>query len=303
MEFRNGNYILTNEELNIFERFFQYGNYEKAKYIFVGIEEGLCRNGYKAAIESRLLLASKYKNEIEYFNKNEGIKAGWYVNNSELLPRVEHEVINPKESLQEYLNGRALDFTMRMHIRLAMLLESPMKDGRLDFSGLDHFRKKAKHYKIHAEESQTAMFDFFPLPKQGKFPYIVNGKFENEKEYRAYYLTNKSNERAKLIRTMYDQFPMNISFVYTGISRGKFKVLQFYEEVLGFQFKETYTTGRVHEEYRDVIEPSTKPKPFMIGKRSTGQIAVLTPFLGPRQMGYNDLNVVATWLHDVIANK
>lgn len=297
----NGFHHLTKEELIVFESFFQYGNYETAKYIFVGKEEGLDGQSLETGIKTRLLMANDYKDRIQYLQKEQGITTGWYTYDETLLRTAQFESLNNADmTIDEFINRPGTSITMNMQKRMAILFESPLKNNLLDFEHANEFKHCGyRSYPIHSKDRQTAMFDFFPLPKQGAFRYKVKDLFSKESQYYSYYMNNFENKRARMIKYLYDHFPMNLSFVYTGIQNGKFRALKFYEEVLKFSF-EQYSTGEIPKEYQHVLQPKGKPKNFLIGYRNNGQIAVLSPFWGPGSgliTSYNDIDILAAWAH------
>jgi len=144
------------------------------------------------------------------------------------------------------------------------------------------------------------MIDFFPFPKKKKIdcPYRYRGLWASSDEYYDYHLYSDTL-RQRIIRNAYNTFPMNISFVYSGIEIGEFILEDFYED-MGFTFEEKHTNA-VHTDFAGMIKPTQvkKRKKFLIGSRKTSigvQHAVLTPFFGEGQLTDNDIDVIASWV-------
>ncbi|MEN1985542.1 hypothetical protein [Paenibacillus hubeiensis] len=298
MQVINGKYILSEDEFHQFETFMQYGNLRDAKYVFVGMEEGLWRFNYDENLEGRLDFLSQHHEFVHYVDEKHGYEGGWYVTDTHSAPALLTAIngsLKKRGRPESWELDRKIDQTMRMQIRLAALLEA-----NLDFSVLKYFTKNDDYstYPLHKRDGETAMFDWYPLPKKSKtdFPYVVSGKFENSREYYNYY-DNHATNRKQLIRNLYDHYPMNISIIYVGKDRGQFKLLKHYED-LGFEFHE-YSTGTIPSGLD--LQPGNKPKMFMIGRRTRVdghlQLAVMTPFLGMGQCSFDDINVIAAWLH------
>ncbi|NHN33455.1 hypothetical protein [Paenibacillus agricola] len=281
MEIRDEKCILNEDELQKFETFLQYGNLKDAKYVFVGMEEGLWRFNYQENIQSRIDFLNHHTQFVHYLNEEMGFEGGWYVTNTDdslaLLTAINGNLEKRGLSVSWEVNRR-IDQTMRMQIRLAALLEA-----NLDFSNRQSFRHNDDYtaYRLHKRGGQTAMIDWYPLPKKSKadFPYSVPGKFENSKEYYQYYDTQDTN-RKRIIR------------------------LQKHYEDLGFNFKK-FSTGSVPSNFD--IKPSKRSRDFMIGHRERKdghvQLTVMTPFFGMGQFSYNDIDVMAAWIYSEKAKK
>lgn len=302
MNRKNEKYYLTEDELEVFETSFQYGNLKNANYVFVGMEEGLGRFGYQENLEGRLNFLTKHNHYVHYIDAEQDYRNGWYVTDIEDSPALLTAINSSLENRGIPISwevDRKIYPTMRMQIRLAKLLETNM-----DFSTLDLFQSNTDYssYPLHTKDGATAMFDWYPLPKRSKndFPYIVSGKFDDLKSYYHYYDTQDTT-RINIIKNMYDTLPLNISFVYVGIQRGKFKLQKHFEDVLGFQFA-PYNTGLVPASFSTRMDPSQKPKPFSIGQRIRDdghrQLAVMTPFWGMGQFGFDDINAMAAWVYE-----
>ncbi|WP_249861815.1 hypothetical protein [Paenibacillus konkukensis] len=150
------------------------------------------------------------------------------------------------------------------------------------------------------------MIERYPLPKQGRFLYDVEGfHFKNYEEYVAY------NEKPEALRTqilcsLYDKFDFPITIGYAGIKDSQFKLLPFFNHLLNFSFT-AHSTSEV-KPVTGLIKgvPKEKAKDFLVGHRvrqdGKEQYVILTPFFGNGQISNNDLNVIATWV-DFLSKK
>lgn len=287
---------LTVRQYEYFERFFQYGNLKQAKYVFVGFEEGLGQESIEHVIQSRLEFEQEVASAVEYlperiqYRQEPGQLPAYYI--SDVDRAAVYTTRSSYRNYEDYRKRLPVDLTMSMQATMKLLADSDFRF--LDITDKQRARRDCFFDVLHKPGSGTAMIDRYPLPKQGKFPYRVDGLFRNFDQYIAY--NNRSdNRRLQILKGLYDEFPMNVSIGYAGISRGEFKLRPFYEQ-LGFAF-ERKDTSMVHPDYEGVVTPVLqKPKPFLVGVRErTGQKAILTPFFGMGQMSYDDLYVIATW--------
>lgn len=306
IEINDGNVILPNHQLEVFESFFQFGDIKKAKYVFVGLEEGLASDSIHRSIETRLNFIAKYEKSVGYINnETKDYKEGWYIKDigdmtwSEYQYKCEHD--GYEKSFEEFSSEGAFDLTMRMQVRLTKLLDTDLTESNYERIKNED-TKKYRDFGIHSSKRKTAMFDWYPLPNRSsnEFPYLIRGNINTKKKYRAYY-DNIDAIRKELRKKIYDNCSMEISIVYAGIQNKKFKLRKAYEEDLDFKFAK-FSTGEVHEDYISIISPSIKPKDFLIGKRKEkNQYVIITPFLGMGCLRYADLAVIVSWVKGIMA--
>lgn len=162
-----------------------------------------------------------------------------------------------------------------------------LNSGKFEF--INNECQKYGKEELFRKDKETAMFDYYPLPKQGgKVIGYKNIKSEQQTEY-----------REELIKSLYDKYPMPISLVYAGVKGGKFRLQNFYEE-LGFVMEEKDTT-QVHPKFVGVVKPSSKSKKFLIGKsKGKNQYCFITTFLGVGQTRDEDLLVILTWMKAIM---
>ncbi|QHT59061.1 hypothetical protein GXP70_03190 [Paenibacillus lycopersici] len=279
-----------------FERFFQYGNLKDAQYVFVGFEEGLGQETIEAVIQSRYDFEKDVSEAVYYLpeqlqpNQGDEGKLAYCITDMDAASR--YTTRNSFTDYPHYRTKLPIDLTMSMQATLKLLLDNPSLLGQRISQ---QERRDCFFDTLHKPDSNTCMIDRYPLPKQGKFPYSVHGLFRNFQEYIAY--NNRfDNYRLQILKGMYDAFPMQNTIVYAGIERGAFKLQKLYESI-GFRFETKYTSD-VHPGYKGSVAPvADKVKPFLLGTRgATGQKAILTPFFGMGQLGYHDLDVIATWI-------
>ncbi|MFT8323249.1 MAG: hypothetical protein ABF649_20490 [Bacillus sp. (in: firmicutes)] len=278
---KNEKIYLTKKDYELFESFFQYGDFENADLVFVGKEEGLDRKTPLETFHNQINLFQSHSEGFGYIRKAEDVLGGFYIKNLELTDdnSVEH----------------AFDATMRLQTRIKYNIDK-------NFPVIENLRQY-RNDVLHRPNSRTAMFDFFPLPKQGSFPYILDSclPFYTERTYRDYQKSGQS-KRKKLIKEMYDSYPLKLSWVYTGISNGNFILKDVYVD-FGFVFQE-YNTSMVHPNSKHIVSPNlNEPKTFLIGERKMGsktQYAIISPFLSSRQLSDDDVDVITTWAKAIL---
>lgn len=301
---------MKKEEFEMLETFLQYGNLKEAKIVFVGMEEGLAgRPGVKnteetdeeklrVALDARMqLLNNKLFNNNRVFVNGKDSKDGWYINNSTLLSQ-SWQLIRGEdmiESPDDYPGG-----TMKMLARIHWLLQN---NNRTD--GYKAMPKTFADYQnLNKPDGDSAMIDIFPFPKKstGAWPkeykkVDIKDEFKNKNKYYTHY-KEEGNNRVRIIKNLYDNYPINCSIVYAGINKDIFKLESFYES-LGFKF-ETHNTGETHIDYKGPIVPGKNIRIFKIGKRINSknieQRVFLTPFFGNGQISNADIEVISTWI-------
>ena len=299
-------FILSDSQLEVFESFFQFGDIHKAKYVFVGMEEGLAKDLIEKSIETRLNFLDKYEKDVGYIlSETNDFKQGWFINDIGSMTRSEYEYESEhndyKKNIEKFSSEGAFDLTMKMQVRLTKLLDTDLNKKNYD-EIKNQDTKIYRNFGIHSPRQNTSMFDWYPLPNRSSndFPYLIKGNINTKKKYRDYYDTNDTL-RKKNIKRIYDNCPMEISIVYAGISQGEFKLKNAYENDLGFKFAK-FTTEKVHDDYISIISPSIKPKSFLIGKHKVkNQYVIMTPFLGMGCLKYEDLDVIASWIKGIMA--
>jgi hypothetical protein len=264
-----------------FEHFFQYGDLANADYIFVGREEGLGREDVATNIKRRLDWANNKPFYIRYIGEDNS--SGYYIYDVDAADKA----LGKKPILP--------DATMRFQSRVKLLLDN---DNDVSLANQEDLLLDVYYHTLNRPTSNTAMLDFYPIPMQNNFPFDIEGlgfsTYRNVEKFREY-CHSESSSRIKILKYMYDNFKMRVSIVYAGISNSKFRLQEFYEEIV-FSFDQ-YDTSMVHPSYLGRVDSSDKPKPFLIGKRSSKQQwAFLTPFFGGGQLSFNDIDVIATWI-------
>jgi hypothetical protein len=289
---------MSEQEKHILETFLQYGDLKKARLVFVGLEEGLGIGKVQEAIDARMILSndrSFLENRI-YLNE-ENINDGWYISNALHLDQAREQAKNkPKTPLDEITPDYSKSLTMRMQARLHWLIQGNNRN-----ENYVNIPSNFKSYKsLNVPGSENAMIDVFPFPKvsANNWPKEYKNQFSAKKDYYDHYC-HPDNIRMKIIRGLYDTFPLNISISYAGILKGDFKLRSFYES-LGFEFGPNQYTNTLNPKYNGSIKPSKRPKPFAIGHRTNQlgiyQEAILTPFFGTGQISFNDIDVISTWI-------
>lgn len=290
---------LSTEEYSVFERFLQYGDLKNASLVFVGMEEGLHRDGFSAAIEQRLRWGNhELQNPFIEFLNGLNYNDGFYINDMCLSGFKEAKRKQPGLEWDEYVSNDSLDSTMRYQARIKYLVDTNFNDYKAG-DQIDINKIKNHVYNIlHRKSSKSAMIDIFPLPKQDDFPYRIEGL--NLKSYDEYtdYCLAKDNPRVKLISSLYNNSPMRVSIIYAGIKHKRFKLYNFYRN-LGFQFKQL-NANSIHEYFTEIFANnfnnlSSKPV-FLLGKRKGyNQWALLTSFFGNGQISNEQVDVIASW--------
>lgn len=290
--------VLTQRDYEVFERFLQYGSVENARYLFVGMEEGLGREGYDTVLESRYRWAGAvdpfvvklHGGELENcFYVKDLVEAAWDVT---------------KESFQfdrnRFRESLSVDSVMSAHARILCMIRSNYRFAALSQKEQRESVLNCFFSTLHNDNSETAMIERYPLPKQGRFLYRVEGyDFPN---YEAYIAYNERPDalRSKILREIYDRYDLPVSIGYAGVSNREFKLRPFYENVLGFTFT-AHDTSEVHP-ITAIVTPVKKEKarPFLVGhrKRPDGkeQSVILTTFFGHGHISNHDLDVISTWI-------
>ena len=289
---------MTEEDYRVFENFLQYGDLANAQYVFVGMEEGLGGECLQTVVDSRYRWSRGEHDNMEAFKGNKVLQDAFYIQD---MAEAAWDVT------QETFGGNRQLFESRLDIKGVMSNQARMiclLRSNFDFLNLDKEQQRKATIDcffntLHKPNSGTAMFERYPLPKQGHFLYQVDSlPFNSYSSYLAYN-NQPDNYRAGLIRELYDAYDLPMSIVYAGVHKEEFKLLPFYRDTLGFQF-ESYRTTQVNP-ITDRVEPSTgKGREFLIGTRrkSNGKLqhAVLTPFLGNGQISNQDVDVITTWI-------
>ncbi|WEG13415.1 hypothetical protein PU629_03335 [Pullulanibacillus sp. KACC 23026] len=265
---------LSKDDYELFECFFQYGDIERADLVFVGREEGLARESAQKNFEERLELFRSNNDGLGYIEQDRDKLGGFYVKDIGIYD---------SES-----GDSPFDQVMRYQTRIKYLLDHNFKLG--------NNLKKYREDVLHRPDSKTAMFDYFPLPKQGNFSYQLSEELPFTKRTYSEYQKSEQSRRKKLIKEMYDRYPMKVSWVYAGIENHGFRLQSVYED-LGFEFEEEIKI-EPHEDYKDLVPRSNKiSRFFKIGKRKgENQFVILTPFLGNRQINNDEVDAITTWV-------
>ncbi len=288
---------MTDKEKEILETFLQYGDLEKAKIVFVGLEEGLGSGTVKEAIDARMFLQNDkiFKENSVYLNR-ENINDGWYVSNALCLDLARDKALHKQfKPLHKITPDYSNSLTMRMQARLHWLIQGDNRTN--NYFNMPDFKA---YNNLNVQGSENAMIDIYPFPKvaANNWPKEYQNQFNSKREYYNYY-NLPDNIRIKIIKRLYDSYPLNISIGYAGILKGEFK-LKFFYESFGFEFGKKQFTNVVHPKYIGPIRPAAKPKPFIVGYRTNQkgiyQKAILTPFFGNGQISYNDIDVISTWI-------
>lgn len=290
---------MTNQEKEILETFFQFGDLKNANIVFVGLEEGLGSGSVNEAILARKLLFEKelfikhrvFINEIDY-------KEGWYIDNALCLDQARNYAEGKNiEDLSKLKPDYSKTLTMKMQARLHWLITGNNRTDSYSVYSSDEF----KNYEfLNIPGSKSAMIDIYPFPKvnANNWPEQYKAHFYKKKQYYNYYNQN-DNPRIKIIKKVYDKYSLKNTIGYAGILKGNFKLKSLYE-LLGFKFNGVQFTNMVHPDYSGPIKQSLKPKPFVIGKRTNPkgnfQKVILTPFFGNGQVSINDIEVISTWI-------
>jgi hypothetical protein len=298
MENVNDKIILNEEELLLFETFLQYGNLKNASLVFIGIEEGLGEGDITLAIKSRQELHNNdsLKKHIVYINEK-NIIDGWYLTEASFLRDAQNIIQGIPIGNRQDLKTRQKQ-TMSGQARIHWLMQGDNRS--LNYSTIT--KQDFPSYDVlHNETSKSSMIDYFPLPKynENEYPFALEGIYRTKKSYYKHYNTLDSviNNRFRILKNVYNKYPMNVSIVYAGIKNFRFKLKPFYES-LGFDFAVKYTNV-LNPAYLGPIIVPTKGQVFLLGHRTVNgytQIAILTPFLGQGRISNAEIDVISTWI-------
>jgi hypothetical protein len=285
------------------ETFLQYGDPTSANLIFIGLEEGTGGEPLHLCLKARfkLLTDDRFANHVQFIN-NKSICDGWFLSDSRCLDQA-HNIIGglPFVPLSEMPQDGEDILVMLMQARLHWLLRNNNRQqGYLNINNINF-----PYYVLHRSGVDSAMIDFYPYLKQtaNDWPEIYKLNFENASEYYTYYdvFNEAVNNRYRIIKNLYESFPMSVSVSYAGYRDGVFLHEAFFSK-LGFSFNSLQHTDEVHPAYAEYIkhDPKLTIRDFKIGQRTNNkgkiQKAVLTPFFGQGRLAYNDLDVISTWL-------
>ena len=273
--------IKSEEEFQYYENFLQYGNFKEARVIFVGTEEGLDEQDVIQNYEGRKRWFKEIPDHIHYLEGND-IKKGFYIDDG-MVAGWKRE--NSYETVEEHIAHYKNDARNVLYWEAKVM--TVINSGKFEFI-TEEVSRYSKH-ELLRKGKETAMFDYYPLPKQGNNR-IMYKNLENRQQ---------TSHRKELIKDLYDRYPMPISFVYAGVEKGKFRLQSFYEE-LGFKMEEK-STSQVHPKFEGVVKPLEEGKKFLIGKREDkNQYCIITPFLGVGQIKDEDLLVILTWMKAIM---
>jgi hypothetical protein len=289
---------ITEEDKIMLETFFQYGDLRNADIVFVGMEEGLGGNTAEVEISARRELFHNqcFNGDREFIN---GVNSddGWYINNSACLIKAQRLAKNQSIENIDLTPDYAMSQAMQNQARMHWLLQG--NNRTTDYEEYDH--EYFKNYKkLNRPNSRSAMIDILPFPNQGGLAEEYQNFFPTRKEYERHYL-HEDNIRLRIIKKIYDEFPIPLSINYSGYRKGDFPLRNFFEEQLDFIFGDKKYTSEVNPELIGTpISPSENERPFIIGtrtnKKGSVQKIVLTPFWGNGQIARNDIDVISTWL-------
>jgi len=287
---------MTNQEKQILETFCQYGDLANADVVFVGMEEGLAGNTAGIEIQARIKL---YTNPVfsanRIFINGKNYQDGWYINDSTCLIKAQalakRNSIGKLNLAANYSKSQAMQNQARMH----WLLQG--ENRTTDYQPYDHATFKS-YNNLNKPGSKSAMIDILPFPNQGKLAKGYQNMFPTRKKYVGYYYSSNS-PRMKVIKNLYNQFPLPLSISYSGYKKRVFQLKDFFEKQLDFKFRSIQNTSKVNKGFQN-IKPSGNPNDFIIGKRTKQdksiQKVLLTPFWGSGQISRNDIDVFSSWL-------
>ena len=287
---------MTPAERNMLDTFLQYGDhFSNSKIIFMGKEEGLGQHLETAAIPARMSLLTDpaYLSSRGYVN---GINhtQGWYITDGGCLGRALGDSPDTPSDFVQVISFQAYFY---------WLLQD---DNRLIAKSRLGYDWKQYYSMFNTLGSGSHMIDYYPFPKISSsviWSYYYQTEFPTSKKYYGFYCHDRfgTNNRWKILRNLFNNFPMEITISYIGYVNGNFLNQSFYTN-LGFIFGKKMTTKNVNPSYAAYIDPSPKPIDFIIGDRVQNgkkQIVVQTPFFTRRQpkpMKYEDIAVISSWL-------
>ena len=232
--------IKSEEEFQYYENFLQYGNFKEARVIFVGTEEGLDEQDVIQNYEGRKRWFKEIPDHIHYLEGND-IKKGFYIDDG-MVAGWKRE--NSYETVEEHIAHYKNDARNVLYWEAKVM--TVINSGKFEFI-TEEVSRYSKH-ELLRKGKETAMFDYYPLPKQGNNR-IMYKNLENRQQ---------TSHRKELIKDLYDRYPMPISFVYAGVEKGKFRLQSFYEE-LGFKMEEK-STSQVHPKFEGLVKPLEEGK-------------------------------------------
>lgn len=292
---------LSKHEQEMLETFLQYGDLANAELVFVGMEEGL--GGNNACIEvlaRKELFTNPIFNANRIFINGRNFYDGWYINDSTCLIKAQAlakgNSITNLNLAANYSKFQAMQNQARMH----WLLQGTNRTNNYVSYNHDFFKS---YNNLNKPGSKSAMIDILPFPNQGNLAKEYQNIFSNRKGYEAYYKSPNS-PRMRIIKYLYDHFPLPRSICYYGYEKGVFGLQKFFQTQLGFRF------GAIKDTQKDVnpafpkIKPTQnaklQPRYFIIGERTKQdnsiQKVVLTPFWGNGHIYRNDIDVFSSWL-------
>ncbi|TWH49279.1 hypothetical protein [Sporomusa sp. KB1] len=264
------------------QSFLGHGPLTSAKYVFMGREEGLGDAGgnNEESVHKRLRWYNELQDCLGHLRQGNNPKwsDGFFIEKPEATVR---EVV---KSLTMYFQAYA-----------KLVLDSNFTKVKKEISmGM---LKKCMVDTLHVSSGNTAMTELYPLPKQGKLLYRVEGESWNEYKRARDSWENNINNRRQLLNHLYNKYSVPVTICYAGVEEGNFIAKNFFDN-LKFDFTRC-TTGIVPEKLKGKVNPSPKPKDIMLGERNSPlghqQRVILTPFWGNGQMSYDDINVAMAW--------
>lgn len=275
---------LTYEQFLMYDRFFQYGNLAEAKYVFVGLEEGLNEQDIENNHYYRAQWTSCIPENIKSINKIDN-DWGYYIDDCKKADWIRTGRMESGETFDEFSNSywklhsrSALSGQARV-MALLNINKYPIKQQEILTYTKDYLVNM-----LHTPQGETAMVDFYGLPKQGK-----RRLCSEDSEQQSNRLIN--------FKRLYEIYPMTVSIVYFSNKKAR-KELPYME--MGFEFRRV-NTGVVSEKFKELVKPSTCVKEIIIGERvrkldNHRQWVFIVPYLRNGAMSNNDLAVLATWI-------
>lgn len=288
---------LSDEEKRILETFCQYGDLANAKLIFVGMEEGLGGNNAEVEVLARReLFLNPIFDSNRIFINGQDFEEGWYIDDSSCLIKAQALAQGGAIANLNLTPDNSKSQPMQNQARMHWLLQGENRTN--DYQ--PYKNEDFIHYEyLHMPRSENAMIDVLPFPNQGELAAVYQNLFDNREIYEKYY-NLKDSPRMRVIKYLYNHYPLPLSISYSGYKLGVFKLKDFFEKQLGFEFEKIKDTSKVNPKLLNTpITASENPRNFIIGRRvqdGSVQKAVLTTFWGTGQIARNDIDVISTWL-------
>jgi hypothetical protein len=297
---------MTQQEKTMLERFLQYGDLINSNIVFIGYEEGVGKvpkpHDVQINIKARELLRydAIYK-QCRVFINGIDDSDGWYINNGNW------NINNGQDPLTHAIYKAILQLgynlkwsppnvnVINMQTRFHWLLQGTNRTSSYSLHN-------KKNYKVgYALSNGRHMIDYYPFPKRGKNSWdnVLNSTgIGSKKAYYKYY-DSPNNDRIRILSSLYEELPMNITIAYLGIRNRDFLLRDFFQSI-GFVFNK-HNTNVLPNGYNGPIQRVPNGRDFLFGSRirekdNHKQIVILTPFLGNGQISYADIDVISTWL-------